>query len=141
MGMSRSENMRRIRSSGTLLEIRVREAIGKLGYRGYRNNRKEILGKPDIVWTGRKVAVFVNGCFWHGHNCSEGIRKPKTNRRYWIPKLRRNRMRDKRNNAILQENGWRVLTIWECEIDETNRLTRKLRPFLLATRLRRTSLV
>ena len=131
--------MRRIRSTGTLPEIRVREAIGRLGFRGYRNNNRVILGNPDIVWSRKKVAVFVNGCFWHAHGCAEGIRKPKSNREYWIPKLTENRMRDRRNRHILRSRGWRILTIWECQISSMDSTASKLRVFLCNSGLRRAS--
>jgi len=87
-------------------------------------------GKPDLAWISRKLAVFVHGCFWHGHDCAEGIRKPKTNRDYWIPKIDRNQQRDAENIATLRAAGWEVAVVWECEISEKARLTKKLQRFL-----------
>ena len=112
----RSNNMRQIRAKNTKPELAVRKLCRELGYTGYRIHRKELPGKPDLAWIGRKRALFVHGCFWHGHSCREGIRKPKSNRNYWIPKIRGNRQRDARNIATLKKAGWKVLVVWDCEI-------------------------
>lgn len=85
--LRRSENMRRIRSKDTKPELVVRKLVRSLGFTGYRLHRKDILGKPDLAWVGRKLAIYVHGCFWHGHDCKEGIRKPKSRVDYWLPKL------------------------------------------------------
>lgn len=128
----RSENMRRIRGKNTAPELLVRKLCRELGYSGYRIHRKDLPGKPDIVWIGRKLAVFVHGCFWHGHECTEGMRKPKSNQDYWIPKIARNQQRDAENIAALHATGWNVLIIWECEINEKARLLKRLQQFLSA---------
>ena len=128
--MSRSENMRRIRSKNTAPELAVRHLTWKLGFSGYRIHRNDIPGKPDLAWISQKIAIFVHGCFWHGHDCAEGIRKPKSNQSYWIPKIERNRQRDIENMTTLRANGWRILVIWECEIKDTPLLSEKIRHFL-----------
>lgn len=126
----RSENMRQILGKDTAPELAIRKLCRELGFTGYRIHRKELLGKPDLAWVGRKLAIFVHGCFWHGHDCAEGIRKPKSNRDYWIPKIERNQQRDAENIATLRAAGWNVLIIWECEICEQGRLSKRLQKFL-----------
>lgn len=126
----RSENMRRIRNKNTAPEVRVRKAIRQLGYSGYRLHRKDLPAKPDIAWVGKKIAIFVHGCFWHGHDCAEGLRKPKSNRDYWIPKLTKNSARDEARQTALTEAGWKILVLWECELKSDVSLERKLRKFL-----------
>jgi DNA mismatch endonuclease, patch repair protein len=130
----RSENMRNIRGQNTSPELAVRKLCREIGFSGYRIHRKELPGKPDIVWLGRKQAIFVHGCFWHGHDCPEGIRKPKSNRSYWIPKIKRNQQRDAENIRSLHAAGWNVLVIWECEIPEQRYLCQKLLKFLTKNR-------
>ena len=126
----RSNNMRRIRGQNTLPELLVRKQCRELGFTGYRLHRRDLPGKPDLAWIGRKLAIFVHGCFWHGHNCSEGIRRPKSNQNYWIPKIERNQQRDAENIAVLQRTGWSLLVVWECELGGQNRLVRRLQRFL-----------
>jgi DNA mismatch endonuclease, patch repair protein len=126
----RSENMRNIRGQNTSPELAVRKLCREIGFSGYRIHRKELPGKPDIVWLGRKQAIFVHGCFWHGHDCSEGIRKPKSNRSYWIPKIERNQQRDAESISNLRAAGWNVFIIWECEITEQRHLSQRLLKFL-----------
>ena len=126
----RSENMRQIRGKNTAPELAIRKLCRETGFTGYRIHRKDLPGKPDLAWVGRKLAIFVHGCFWHGHDCAEGIRKPKSNRDYWIPKIERNQQRDIENIAGLRTAGWNVLVIWECEINEQGRVSRTLQQFL-----------
>jgi DNA mismatch endonuclease Vsr len=127
--MNRSENMRRIRSKDTTPELTVRRLVHSLGYR-YRLHRKDIPGKPDLVFLGRKKVIFVHGCFWHQHpGCNEG-RLPKTNKDYWQPKLERNVARDSAAQEQLASLGWDVLVLWECEIKEIERVRRVLIDFL-----------
>lgn len=114
--ISRSENMRRIRAKDTTPELAVRAAVYRLGYRGYRLNYAYLPGKPDLVLSRLRKAIFVNGCFWHGHDCKEGARVPRSNRHYWLAKIERNCQRDLLNCAALKGLGWKVLTVWECEI-------------------------
>lgn len=129
--MSRSENMRQIRSKNTAPELAVRQLCRELGFTGYRIHRKDLPGKPDLAWIGRKTVIFVHGCFWHGHDCAEGIRKPKSNRDYWIPKINRNQQRDIENIGVLRHAGWKVLIVWECEIKDQRRLAKRLQRLLL----------
>jgi DNA mismatch endonuclease (patch repair protein) len=129
-GISRSENMRRIRSKNTSPELAVRQLLRGLGFTGYRIHRKELPGKPDVVFIGRKKAIMIHGCFWHGHDCKEGRREPKSNRGYWLPKIERNRERDAQHLAELVRLGWSVLTVWECELRDTMTLSLKLAAFM-----------
>ncbi len=126
----RSENMRQIRGQDTAPELAVRKLCRELGFTGYRIHRKDLPGKPDLAWIGRKLAIFVHGCFWHGHNCAEGIRKPKSNQDYWIPKIERNQQRDIENIAALKASGWNVLVVWDCEINEKELFSNRLHKFL-----------
>ena len=131
--ISRSENMRRIRAKHTKPELAVRQSIYALGYRGYRLNVPYLPGRPDIVFNRLKKALFVNGCFWHGHDCNEGRRVPRSNRSYWVAKIEGNLQRDLLNRAALKGLGWKLLTIWECEITNRAALTARLAKFLHAT--------
>ena len=125
----RSENMRQIRSKDTKPEVLLRSLLHKLGYR-FRLHRKDLPGKPDIVFPGRRKAIFVHGCFWHQHaNCPEG-RLPRTRSEYWTPKLTRNVERDRNHLEKLSRLGWKALVLWECEIHETEAVKRKLKRFL-----------
>ena len=127
----RSENMRRIRSRDMKPELLVRSLVHRLGYR-YRLHRRDLPGKPDLVFGPRRKVIFVHGCFWHGHDdaaCLDG-RSPKSNQAYWVPKLSRNRARDAANVAALGEKGWAVLTIWECETRNEVILAARLQAFL-----------
>ena len=126
----RSANMRAIKSKDTKPELIIRKLFREAGYPGYRIHRKDLPGRPDIAYIGRKKAVFVHGCFWHGHDCSVGIRKPKSNQAYWIPKIERNKQRDEVNISALQASGWRVLVIWECELMELELLRQRILKFL-----------
>ncbi|MBT8472693.1 MAG: DNA mismatch endonuclease Vsr [Marinicaulis sp.] len=111
----RSAIMRAVKSSDTKPELQLRKALHRLGYR-YRLNVKTLPGKPDLVFAKHRTVIFVHGCFWHGHNCKRGARKPKTNAKYWREKIAQNKARDQRNQAALSEYGWRVITVWECEL-------------------------
>ncbi|MGV8083819.1 MAG: very short patch repair endonuclease [Coriobacteriia bacterium] len=128
--MGRSENMRRIRAKNTAPEIAIRKLLRSIGYPGYRLHRKDLPGTPDIVFVGRKKAIFIHGCFWHGHDCAEGARKPKTNQEYWIPKIDRNRERDSANAERLAAAGWDALVIWECELKDVTVLEQRLSAFM-----------
>jgi DNA mismatch endonuclease (patch repair protein) len=111
----RSYNMSRIRSRNTKPEEIVRKYLFSKGFR-YRKNDKRFPGKPDIILPKYRTAIFVHGCFWHGHEgCSDFV-QPKSNQDYWKPKLERNRLRDVENVAKLQANGWSVIIVWECEL-------------------------
>jgi len=117
--------MRRVKGRDTGPEMVVRRALTKLGAR-YRLHRKDLPGSPDIVMPGRKLALFVHGCFWHGHHCARGARIPKANRDYWLAKVGRNRERDARTRAELEASGWRVETVWECELKDAEALDARL---------------
>jgi DNA mismatch endonuclease (patch repair protein) len=125
----RSENMRRIRSKDTGPEIVLRRLIHGLGYR-FRLHRKDLPGKPDMVFPARKRVIFVHGCFWHQHSgCREG-RMPGSRLDYWTPKLERNQARDAVCRALLEKQGWQALVVWECEIKDVVELTKTVRRFL-----------
>ena len=109
----RSAVMRRVKGRDTGPERRVRAALRAAGI-GYRLGGQGLPGRPDLVMKGRGVAVFVHGCFWHGHDCARGARQPKANADYWIAKIGRNRARDAANASRLAEDGWAVVTVWEC---------------------------
>lgn len=98
----------------------------ELGLKGYRLHRKDLPGKPDIVWSRKKVALFVNGCFWHSHNCRIGRRTPKSNSGFWQEKFKKNRSRDAENIRKLRTAGWTVGVIWECELADLTVATKKL---------------
>lgn len=122
--------MRAVRSKDTSPELIVRKMLRALGFTGYRLHHERLPGKPDVAFLGRRKAIFVHGCFWHGHDCPRGARIPKSNREYWLPKIKRNRERDKEHVADLIENGWSVLLVWECELQNTDELAKKLRVFM-----------
>lgn len=125
----RSAIMARVRATNTGPELVVRRLVHRLGYR-FRLHRRDLPGTPDLVLPRYRSVVFVHGCFWHRHDCRHGRRQPATNQAYWIPKLARNVERDAAVRKSLEESGWRVLTIWECQIgrsDLGDRIDRFLR--------------
>jgi len=109
----RSAVMRAVKSRDTTPELAVRRILRAAGI-GYRLGGCGLPGRPDLVMKGRRVAVFVHGCFWHGHDCPRGARQPKANAAYWSAKIGRNRARDAARSAELEAAGWRVVTVWEC---------------------------
>ena len=111
----RSAVMRAVKGRDTTPELAARRILREAGV-GYRLGGCGLPGRPDLVMKGRRVAVFVHGCFWHGHDCPRGSRKPKTNAGYWSAKIARNRARDAVATAALRSAGWRVVTVWECEM-------------------------
>lgn len=125
----RSENMRRIRSKDTRPELAVRRIVHSLGYR-YRLHRKDIPGRPDMVFPGRRKVIFVHGCFWHQHAACGQNRVPKSNRNYWTKKLRRNKERDVNIRSELFELQWESLVIWECEVSDAEEVIRQVTVFL-----------
>ena len=129
----RSENMRRIRSKDMKPEMVVRRLVYGMGYR-YRLHRKDLPGKPDLVFLGRKKVIFVHGCFWHQHGDPECkiARRPKSNLDYWNPKLDRNMERDTHNQTELHAKGWDHMIVWECQA----RQAQKEGPEKLAARLK-----
>lgn len=122
--------MSRIRSKDTKPEMTVRRFLWAHGYR-YSLHSKKLPGHPDIVLRKHKTVIFVNGCFWHGHNTvaleggelasSECCKLPKSNRAFWLGKINRNRERDSTTASLLRDKGWRIITLWECELKPKNR--------------------
>jgi DNA mismatch endonuclease, patch repair protein len=124
----RSAAMAAVTGKNTAPELIVRKLLYSLGYR-YRLHVKDLPGKPDIVLRKRRCVVFVNGCFWHGHDCARGA-APSSNVEFWEGKIGKNRERDRRVHEELSMNGWRVLTIWQCETKDRIHLMRRLSLFL-----------
>jgi DNA mismatch endonuclease (patch repair protein) len=125
----RSEVMRRIGRKDTPPELAVRRVLHRLGLR-FRLHRADLPGRPDIVLPRWRTVIFVHGCFWHGcARCYRGHRVPKTNRNYWLNKVRKNRARDARSCSLLESDGWRVLTTWECETADEEALAVSLGSF------------
>ena len=127
----RSERMSRVKGKGSAAERRVRSLAHAMGYR-FRLHGAALPGKPDLVFASRRKVIFVHGCFWHRHpdpNCPLA-RMPKSRQDFWEPKLTGNRARDLRNEAALAGRGWRVLTIWECQLRDTSSIENEIRTFL-----------
>ena len=127
----RSENMRRIKSADTKPEMIVRSIAHRLGYR-FRLHRKDLPGKPDMVFPSRNSVIFVHGCFWHQHpdkQCADS-RLPLSNTGYWNEKLRKNLERDQKNLEELERKGFSVLILWECEVNNTESVESKIKHFL-----------
>ena len=125
----RSAVMRRVKGRDTGPEMVVRRALRARGV-CYRLGGASLPGRPDVVMKGRRAVIFVHGCFWHGHDCARGARQPKANADYWLAKIGRNRERDRTSEEALAAEGWRVLTLWECELKDAEALTARLRSFL-----------
>jgi DNA mismatch endonuclease (patch repair protein) len=121
--------MRAVKSRNTTPEKLVRKIVRTVSP-GYRLHRSDIPGEPDIAYISRKRAIFVHGCFWHGHNCARGSRIPKTNVEYWTAKIERNQKRDLRVRKQLAKLGWRTLILWECRLKNQDAVRRKLSEFL-----------
>lgn len=117
MTYDRSAVMRAVKSRDTSPEREVRALLRPIAS-GYRLHRADLPGKPDIVYASRKLAIFVHGCFWHGHNCARGARMPKANADYWRAKIARNRDRDIKTLAAYAAMGWRTLVVHECELKD-----------------------
>ena len=126
---TRSRVMAQVKSKGMKPEMKVRRLLHGLGYR-YRLQRADLPGKPDIVFPSRRKIVFVNGCFWHNHSDCPRVRIPASNRDYWLSKLERNKARDERNICLLEEKGWSVITVWECQLKDIQATTEQLVAFL-----------
>jgi DNA mismatch endonuclease, patch repair protein len=114
----RSALMRRVRRTDTAPELKLRKALHRQGLR-YVVTDKRLPGSPDLVFPRHRVALFVHGCFWHGHDCRRG-RAPGSNQDFWLPKLEGNKQRDEKKQRQLQELGWRVITVWECDLEKLN---------------------
>jgi DNA mismatch endonuclease, patch repair protein len=120
--------MQSVGTKDTKPELSLRKLLYRLGFR-YRLHGKGLPGKPDIVFSGRKKVIFVHGCFWHAHGCKKG-QAPKSRQNYWGPKLTANADRDARNEELLRSRGWSVMTIWQCEIGDSEALEEKVLAFL-----------
>jgi DNA mismatch endonuclease (patch repair protein) len=117
--------MRKVPGKHSSAEMKVRRLLTAMGLR-YRLHRKDLPGSPDVVFAGRRTAVFVHGCFWHGHDCRRGARPPKANADYWTAKIARNRARDARTAEALAAMGWREVVVWECELKDEAALKARL---------------
>lgn len=124
----RSKIMRMVGQKDTGPERLVRSLLHRLGYR-FRLHRKDLPGTPDIVLPRRKVAIFVHGCFWHGHGCQWG-NLPKSKLEYWRPKISGNKARDLKKADLLRDEGWCVITVWQCDLKDTARLADFLKNML-----------
>lgn len=124
----RRKIMQAVKGKDTGPEWTVRRLLHGAGYR-YRLHDRRLPGRPDIVFPARRKAIFVHGCFWHGHDCAKG-RLPKTRLDYWFPKIEANRERDVRKRTELEAMGWDVLVVWQCEINEIKALESRLWTFL-----------
>lgn len=120
--------MKAVRGKDTGPEWTVRRLVHRMGYR-YRLHRKDLPGKPDLVFLTRRKVIFVHGCFWHAHGCQIG-QPPKSRLDYWLPKLERNRERDAEKVEELKALGWSVLTVWQCETQDTEVLANRIHKFL-----------
>jgi DNA mismatch endonuclease, patch repair protein len=130
--MDRSAIMRAVKSRDTAPERMVRK-IARAIAPGYRLNHAGLPGKPDIVYGPRRLAIFVHGCFWHGHDCPRGAREPRDNNAYWRKKIWGNRARDDKNLAALSALGWRTLVIYECALKDRAQVERVLGAALALT--------
>lgn len=123
----RSRIMRSVRTQHTGPEMLVRKLAHAMGLR-YRLHRKSLPGTPDLVFPKHRAVIFVNGCFWHGHSCAKG-RLPKSRLDFWVPKIHHNRERDAESVKRLRADGWRVLTIWQCETKDLGRVSSRIGKF------------
>jgi len=125
----RSDIMRRVKSGDTKPEMVVRKMVHAMGFR-FRLHRRDLPGTPDLVLPRHHKVILVHGCFWHGHDCPAGHKRPKSNTAYWRRKLERNCLRDAENLAKLKAMGWDVLILWECEIRNAKNMRLQLERFL-----------
>lgn len=125
----RSAIMSRVRGRDTKPELLIRSFVHRMGYR-FRLHRNDLPGNPDIVLPRYHKALFVHGCFWHGHKLCSRSKRPATNRSFWNQKLDQNIERDRRFQRELRRMGWKVLIVWECETRKSDKLSTKLRTFL-----------
>lgn len=125
----RRRTMQAVKSKDTAPEMAVRRLVHGMSYR-FRLHRKDLPGKPDLVFPRLHKVLFVHGCFWHGHDCARGARVPVQNRAYWTQKIARNKVRDQAACTALRALGWKVTVLWECEIRDQQRVARQVRKFL-----------
>ncbi|MGH7016341.1 MAG: very short patch repair endonuclease [Caulobacteraceae bacterium] len=130
----RSAVMRAVKGRDTSPERALRRLLWARGGR-YRLHVADLPGKPDIVLRRRRLAIFVNGCFWHGHECKRGARVPEANRAYWLGKIAANRARDEANQAALTAQGWRVEVVWECEMKDRPAIEARIESWLTKSSL------
>lgn len=129
----RSAAMRAVKARDTKPELVVRTLVRGIGFaRRYRLSDSRLPGRPDLVFGALRKAIFVHGCFWHGHSCARGARAPKTNATYWSEKIARNRARDRAATTALRAQGWRVLIVWECALRNRRAVEQRLSRFLSA---------
>jgi DNA mismatch endonuclease (patch repair protein) len=124
----RSERMSRIRGKDTAPELKLRRLVWAMGYR-YRLHGKKLPGRPDLVFAGRRSVIFLHGCFWHGHDCGT-YKRPRPDQTFWIDKLASNVRRDRSVEERLIADGWRVLTVWECELRDEPKVEEAIKAFL-----------
>lgn len=117
--ITRSENMRRIKGKDTSIEIQVRKYLFANGFR-FRKNDRRLPGTPDVVLPKYKTVIFIHGCFWHRHPFCKGATIPKTNTEFWVNKFETNVANDKKHYRQLEDLGWKVIVIWQCELDKTH---------------------
>ena len=121
----RSALMRKVRSKDTTPEMRVRRALHAKGFR-YRLHHSDLPGKPDLVLSRFRTCIFVHGCFWHGHESCRKASVPKTNTDFWVKKITRNRDRDHEVRTLLEDIGWKVVIVWECQTEKAEEFERLL---------------
>jgi DNA mismatch endonuclease (patch repair protein) len=121
--------MSRITGKNTIPEKRVRSLLHRMGYR-FRLHRKDLPGKPDIVFVSRRMALFVHGCFWHRHRTCKNCTTPTNRKEFWVEKLEGNFARDEQNRQALRKLGWKTFVIWECETENTRKLEDQLSHFV-----------
>ncbi len=131
--MERSAVMRAVKGRDTSPELLARKLLRGFAP-GYRLCRRDLPGAPDIAFIGKKKAIFVHGCFWHGHDCKRGARAPKDNAAYWSAKIARNRQRDAAHLEALAALGWRTLVVFECALKDRTALEKQLRKALGASK-------
>lgn len=124
----RSKIMAAVKTSDTGPELLIRKSLHRLGFR-YALHRRDLPGKPDLVFPSRKKIIFVHGCLWHGHSCSKG-KPPKSRISYWLPKIDTNRRRDSKAVRKLRRSGWSVMTVWQCETRDIEKIVGKIARFL-----------
>lgn len=125
----RKHCMSRNRSKGTSTEITVRQFIHSLGYR-YLLHQRDLPGCPDMVFSAKKKVIFINGCYWHRHNCKKGRSMPETHKDFWQTKFSRTKQRDKETRKKLKKLCWQILIIWECQIKTVENLKKIVVEFL-----------
>jgi len=127
--VKRSEIMSHIKNRGTQPEEKVASMLRSLRVR-YRRNVKSLPGEPDFVVSSVKIVIFVHGCFWHNHSNCNRANLPKTNRRFWKIKIESNKRRDKRIARLLRKQGWRVITIWQCNLRDPDKVLNRMKRML-----------